>query len=155
MYPTHGCFGNINKFFLPHQKMDHHSVPWSPLSLGSLLTPRLSSFSISKTSQTKTVYLERLQTDLRTPAGTSRCTVCWRHWSCKSLSRLAEKSLWPRLKQDIETYASTCDLCQKNKPYNQRSKAPNQLLLVPQYPWEAIPMYLIKCLKKPLDSTPS
>ena len=27
MYPTHGCFGNINKFFLPHQKMDYHSVP--------------------------------------------------------------------------------------------------------------------------------
>ena len=49
--------------------------------------------------------------------------------------------LWPRMKQDFETHVSTCDLCPKNKPYNQGSLPP-----VRQRPWEVISTDVIPCL---------
>ena len=41
----------------------------------------------------QTVYPDRLRTHARTPAGTSRCPVCWPLCSCTSLCRLEDKSL--------------------------------------------------------------
>ena len=53
---------------------------------------------------------------------------------------------WPRMKQDFETHVSTCDLCPKNKPYNQGSLPPIQVLPVRQCPWEVISTDVISCL---------
>jgi len=48
MCATDGHLGYIHKFFLPLQQMDGHTVPWSWFCID----PKLSSFSVSKTSQT-------------------------------------------------------------------------------------------------------
>jgi hypothetical protein len=43
----------------------------------------------------------------------------------RTLSRLAYRFYWKKLRKDVESFVSTCDPCQKNKP--RRTKPPGQL----------------------------
>src|SRR5262249_37741331 len=55
---------------------------------------------------------------------------------------------WPHIDQDIESYISSCELCQRNKDSTQRPGGLLTPLPIPSYPWESISMDFITHLPK-------
>jgi Reverse transcriptase (RNA-dependent DNA polymerase)/RNase H-like domain found in reverse transcriptase/Integrase zinc binding domain/Chromo (CHRromatin Organisation MOdifier) domain/Retroviral aspartyl protease len=62
---------------------------------------------------------------------------------------LVERNFWwPGLYTDVLEYVRTCDLCQRNKPTNQKPGGLLQPLPIPARRWESISMDLITALPK-------
>ena len=55
---------------------------------------------------------------------------------------------WPNMKHEIEDYARTCDVCQKNKPDNQKKGGLLHPLPVPSKAWEHIAMDFVTKLPR-------
>jgi Reverse transcriptase (RNA-dependent DNA polymerase)/RNase H-like domain found in reverse transcriptase/Integrase zinc binding domain/Chromo (CHRromatin Organisation MOdifier) domain/Retroviral aspartyl protease len=55
---------------------------------------------------------------------------------------------WPGLYTDVLEYVQTCDLCQRNKPTNQKPGGLLQPLPIPARRWESVSMDLITALPK-------
>jgi hypothetical protein len=55
---------------------------------------------------------------------------------------------WPTLRQDVEGYVSSCDLCQRMKSCNQKKAGLLQPLAIAKGPWTSVSMDLITSLPK-------
>lgn len=61
----------------------------------------------------------------------------------RTLSRIAEVFFWPKLRQDVQRYVSTCAVCQATKPFNQAPQGLLQPLPIPGLIWHSISMDFI------------
>jgi hypothetical protein len=66
----------------------------------------------------------------------------------RTFAALAERFFWPGLHQAVHDYVTTCDVCQRNKPSNQRPLGLAQPLPPPSRNWDQITMDLIVHLPK-------
>ena len=63
--------------------------------------------------------------------------------AAKTIELLERRYYWPHLRQDVQDYVATCDLCQRAKPLRQNREVPLQPISPPGRPWEAISCDLV------------
>lgn len=58
----------------------------------------------------------------------------------KTLALIKKSFYWPKMREDIEQYVTTCVSCQQNKPNNQLPMGLLQPLPIPDRPWQQVTM---------------
>jgi len=131
--------------FIWRQKMRHRPAPWFQSLLGSLSTPRPCFCSKIRDRSDHRLCIQRDSILI----GELLRELCHALFlPTLELQKSSSNLWWPKMKQDIETSVSTCVLFYENKPFNQRSDAPNQHLPGPQYSREIFSMDFITCMPK-------
>jgi hypothetical protein len=68
--------------------------------------------------------------------------------SQKTLEQVQRRFYWPGLEDDVKSYVTSCDACQRNKPSHQKKMGLLQPLPVPERPWQWVSMDLIVALPR-------
>ncbi|PAA84541.1 hypothetical protein BOX15_Mlig014170g1 [Macrostomum lignano] len=67
----------------------------------------------------------------------------------RTLARVVSRAWWPGLKDDVQHWVSSCEVCQRRKVPHQHQRAPLQNNTVPSAPWEMVQVDI----KGPLPET--
>uniref|UniRef100_A0A1I8F2P9 Integrase_H2C2 domain-containing protein n=1 Tax=Macrostomum lignano TaxID=282301 RepID=A0A1I8F2P9_9PLAT len=67
----------------------------------------------------------------------------------RTLARVVSRAWWPGLKDDVQHWVSSCEVCQRRKVPHQHQRAPLQINTVPSAPWEMVQVDI----KGPLPET--
>ena len=66
----------------------------------------------------------------------------------KTIEQVKRRFYWPRMDEEIQTYVTGCDACQRNKPSQQAKIGLMQPLPIPERPWQQVSMDLITQLPR-------
>ena len=68
----------------------------------------------------------------------------------KTIESVKRRFYWPRMDEEIQSYVTSCDSCQRNKPSHQAEMGLLQPLPIPDQPWAQVSLDLITALPKSL-----
>jgi hypothetical protein len=66
----------------------------------------------------------------------------------KTTEQVKRRFYWPRMDNEIESYVTSCDACQRNKPSQQATMGLMKPLPIPDRPWQQVSMDLITQLPR-------
>jgi len=64
----------------------------------------------------------------------------------KTIDQVKRRFYWPKMDEEIQSYVTSCDACQRNKPSHQAKIGLLQPLPIPERPWQQVSMDLIVAL---------
>jgi hypothetical protein len=69
----------------------------------------------------------------------------------RTYDRLKVFTTWPGTKQELEEYILQCEICQKNKIAQNKTKMPTKITTTPEVVWEKCALDIVGPLNRTLD----
>jgi hypothetical protein len=66
----------------------------------------------------------------------------------KTIEQVKRRFYWPNMDKEIESYVTSCDACQRNKPSQRATMGLMRPLPIPDRPWQQVSMDLITALPR-------